>query len=648
MNLPPIKNINVTLDDKIKEKLGVKAQQTWSFTKSSFVTSLLAIWHSMVAFFKEWRPIVRGIDVIRKGIFNYIMMPKHRFNVEGIKNGEKQYQEFLILEDKKTVRSVQVILFSFIFFSLPVIAYIVFGWYVTVLMILVGIVTLDVIGHLFKPVAKFPGISEEPDAIPFALSNGDATWKQIEASIKAAFIKNGYNKDDIVATVPLRYDNKTEQYTMTVSSEKEIKASFSDTLERSLGAPKESITLYDNPDIASQKRIVVQWGDPLVNIDMMPHYSPNSQTVEKPWIAGKYVDGEDVPILLSGTHIFTMGLTGAGKTTYFGRGLLNYLTACSDAVVSGIDLQGSQELKLWEPLLQSHATNAEQAKLLLDNAISIMNERSSELDQKIESGEFGNHSEWTAKMGPLYFIFIDEFHAIVSADTVEKSELLTDIKAIIKAGRKYGVHIIAIGHHMSNEDFGATTIVKNALTKVIMATTKTDANAVFSAELVSEGWRPHRFLSGNRLNPGDAGKAFVQSPDLTEPKVARFFKPMPNDAIATIAQERKETRPQIIQKEIVVSDKEGKLQEIVDIMEALAVDEITSEDLVSELNLDNTSELGSLTKNLGVERTKSGKVFKGTKRGYTLQQFKDAQIKIQKNRETKGIRHGGKIIKNED
>lgn len=216
---------------------------------------------------------------------------------------------------------------------------------------------------------------------------------------------------------------------------------------------------------------------------------PDTASVLDPIRLGTFEDGEAalvrlVPEAGRGVSLVLAGLPGAGKS-----GLLNIVLAalarCADAVLAGIDPQGS-ELGPWEDVFEPGLLALDagaDAERVLDRLLAIMAARQQLLKAR-------GIRYWTpSPEAPEVVLVVDE-----AADLARSMEALDEI---VRKGRKLGVHVVMATQRPSAKalgEWGSEVISKCGGRICLRVSTVTEVNIALGPGAAGEGWRADQLL----------------------------------------------------------------------------------------------------------------------------------------------------------
>ncbi|SDD65559.1 FtsK/SpoIIIE domain-containing protein [Auraticoccus monumenti] len=185
-------------------------------------------------------------------------------------------------------------------------------------------------------------------------------------------------------------------------------------------------------------RLVWSFGDPLAAAFAWP--VPEDQAINLEWLTlGRTEDGQTwrLPLRVS---TLVAGSTGAGKGSVLWGTVLSLAPAVRAGLVQlhGVDLKGGMELGLGKPLFTRYATDAGEAVIMLEEAVTACEERAKRL-----AGNSRLHAPTTDE--PLIIFVIDELASLVAylpdRDLLKRAEAA--LSRLLSIGRAPGFYVYA-------------------------------------------------------------------------------------------------------------------------------------------------------------------------------------------------------------
>lgn len=194
--------------------------------------------------------------------------------------------------------------------------------------------------------------------------------------------------------------------------------------------------------VSSEPRasVMFTFGDPLADTITRSQPDPADEWDGRSVPMGLTAEGEAWSLRLTGTHTLVAGMTGSGKASLVWGVTLGLAPAISQRLVQvhGIDLKGGMELGMGRGLFARYATHAEEAVIVLEDAVAQMQARVSRL-----AGVTRQHHPTTDE--PQVVVLIDEVAALTSylTDRTLKSRAKEAMSILCSQGRAVGFTVVA-------------------------------------------------------------------------------------------------------------------------------------------------------------------------------------------------------------
>src|ERR1019366_6154288 len=240
-------------------------------------------------------------------------------------------------------------------------------------------------------------------------------------------------------------------------------------IESALGAVRGAARAYPTPDNLAHRfelRVLqidphadaIPWPGPSVTsitepIDLRPFADappdpprwpgPSVTSIPEPIDLGPFEDASPCRVLLLRRHALFGGIAGSGKSGGINI-LMGNLSACRDVVIWAIDLRRGMELQPWASCIGRLATTPGQARLLLRDAVAILEARAALL-----TGTGRRVWEPSPEM-PALAIIIDEYAEL--ADDAPDATAYSD--SIARRGRAVAVTLIAATQRPTQKAMG--------------------------------------------------------------------------------------------------------------------------------------------------------------------------------------------------
>lgn len=372
------------------------------------------------------------------------------------------------------------------------------------------------------------------------------SYQQLTASIQAAFNEcvgvdsdgNALVRCDGVCAM----DWDRDEWRQPISTYQEIKREHVEYVERAIGAKLRTVKLLEVPSSATRRILVIQHGDPLINVPSAPDDPAGSCSILSPAPLGvsKNID-QPFAIGIAGTHVIIVAKTGGGKTVHFDN-LIDYVSKCRDAVAWGVNLVKRHAFSKWRGCIQKVARDEHEAEALLDAALAEIQRRMDILDERANSDDPAQHTEkWDpTTMGPALIIFVDEFPQLAKYNGSPKGSLnlLDKIETIHRIGREVMVSLVIALQKWGTADSGSTIVSSQSSIVICGPCWPDDAGEIFGYKARDNaGWTPHLLKPANEYGINDAGKAFLLAAGFG-PDEVRGWQPRSTTDTIRIANER--------------------------------------------------------------------------------------------------------------
>lgn len=386
------------------------------------------------------------------------------------------------------------------------------GTYVIALAALI-VIAADLVGRKGAP-ADAPMV----EVMPSSAFREGAPSRMVVADVHAVLVEQGYDPERTAVVEP-----KVGKYgmAMTIHTPQEIREDLVEAIERGLQTYRGAASIIGDPDNAALHELRLCWEDPLKFSVTPCRYAPNSLSIGVPAVMGYGIGNMPLELSFMRVNIIIVGGPGSGKSSTLWTAI-DYLSACYDVELLGIDLSGGPALHAWGDVFAKRATNRDEAKALLEEEIARCIERTKLLAARSEPkpGMAAPESEnWTpedaaAGRGLFRIIVIDELPLLAN-----DKELVALYAEHQRIGRKAGMTSVAATQDLSGDTLGATSLRKYPSTIILHACSREDVTTALGKGAVALGWAPHRLTPAEGETPNDAGKAFVKS--------GRYNKPVP-------------------------------------------------------------------------------------------------------------------------
>ncbi|MBC6470872.1 FtsK/SpoIIIE domain-containing protein [Actinomadura alba] len=269
-------------------------------------------------------------------------------------------------------------------------------------------------------------------------------------------------------------------------------------------------------------------------LDLDPHASaiawpgPSITSVTEPIDLGPFEDATAARFLLLRRHALIGGIAGSGKSGGINV-LMGNLTACRDVVIWAIDLKRGMELQPWARCIDRLATTPEQARVLLRDAVAVLEARAEWL-----AGQGRRVWEPTPDM-PALVIVIDEYAEL--ADDVPDTAGHTD--SIARRGRAVAVTLVAATQRPTQKAMGKGAVRSQMDVRVsFRVRERKDVDLILGQGMLTAGWHAHT------LNA--PGKFLISAPEHDTPRRGRAYL-LTDETVAHAVTEHASLRPSLDQ-----------------------------------------------------------------------------------------------------
>ncbi|MFG1998194.1 cell division protein FtsK [Spirillospora sp. NPDC048911] len=294
-------------------------------------------------------------------------------------------------------------------------------------------------------------------------------------------------------------------------------------IESALGTFRGAVRVQPTrDDRANRFELRVLDTDP--HADAIPWPGPSVSSITEPIDLGPFEDATSARVLLLRRHGLFGGVAGSGKSGGINV-LMGNLTACPDVVIWAIDLKRGMELQPWASCIDRLATAPEQARVLLRDAVAVLEARAG----------------WLASRGlrvweptpalPALVLVIDEYAEL--ADDAPESARDTD--SIARRGRAVAVTLLAATQRPTQKAMGKGAVRSQMDVRVsFRVRERRDVDLILGQGMLDAGWHAHR------LNA--PGKFFLSAPEHDTPRRARAYL-LTDEAVAAAVHKHASLRP---------------------------------------------------------------------------------------------------------
>jgi hypothetical protein len=294
-------------------------------------------------------------------------------------------------------------------------------------------------------------------------------------------------------------------------------------IESGLGTFRGAVRVHPTPDdLANRFELRVLDTDPHADSIIWP--GPSVTSITEPIDLGPFEDAVSCRVLFLRRHGLAGGATGAGKSGWLNV-LMGNLVACRDVVIWGIDLKKGMELAPWASCIDRLATTAEEARLLLADAVAILEARAAllaELGQRVW--------EPTPDM-PALLIIIDEYAELAD----DAPDAVRHADSVARRGRAVAVNLIAATQRPTQKAMGQGAVRSQMDIRICFRVReRRDVDLILGQGMLTAGWNAHTL---------DApGKFLISAAEHDTPRRARAYL-VTDEAVADTASRYADFRP---------------------------------------------------------------------------------------------------------
>ncbi|WP_433326544.1 FtsK/SpoIIIE domain-containing protein [Spirillospora sp. CA-294931] len=298
-------------------------------------------------------------------------------------------------------------------------------------------------------------------------------------------------------------------------------------IESALGTFRGAVRVHPTrDDRANRFELRVLDTDP--HADAIPWPGPSVSSITEPIDLGPFEDATNARVLLLRRHGLIGGVAGSGKSGGINV-LMGNLTACPDVVIWAIDLKRGMELQPWASCIDRLATTPEQARVLLSDAVAVLEAR----------------ADWLASQGrrvweptpemPALVIVIDEYAELAE----DAPDTAGDTDSTARRGRAVAVTIVAATQRPTQKAMGKGAVRSQMDVRVsFRVRERKDVDLILGQGMLNAGWHAHT------LNA--PGKFLLSAPEHDTPRRARAYL-LTDEAVANAARRHVKLRPSLDQ-----------------------------------------------------------------------------------------------------
>jgi hypothetical protein len=285
-------------------------------------------------------------------------------------------------------------------------------------------------------------------------------------------------------------------------------------IESGLGTFRGAVRVYPTPDnYANRCELRVLDADP--HADAIPWPGPSVTSITEPIELGPFEDADPCRVSFLRRHVLFGGATGAGKSGGLNV-LIGNLSACLDVVLWGIDLKKGMELGPWLRCLDRLATTADDAGLLLADAVAVLEARAAALAEQ-------GRRVWEPRPEmPALIILIDEYAELVD----DAPQAIRHADSIARRGRAVAVSLVAATQRPTQKAMGHGAVRSQMDVRICFRVReRKDVDLILGQGMLAAGWQAHTL---------DApGKFLVSAAEHDTARRARAFLITDEDVAST-------------------------------------------------------------------------------------------------------------------
>jgi hypothetical protein len=261
------------------------------------------------------------------------------------------------------------------------------------------------------------------------------------------------------------------------------------------------------PDPTNRAHITLRLltGNPFADMPKPQIHAPNSLDIGDPHNLFRGMDGSSPEIVLEGTRILTIGVSGSAKSTGVLRDLAEVITACHNAIALDLDpvKDGLREFEgvMAVPPIRGNKDCEQWLEYLV-----AMAEARNVVRNRLNMGD-----NWVAtRKHPAIYPIVDEFIYL----SQKAKELFIKL---LRLGKQVGIFPIAAGQDATSDSLG-DAIADSFTLRVMLAARHADIPLVFGQGAIAAGWRPDRLQPAqNKDIRNDAGRSYIMGAGLDRP-----------------------------------------------------------------------------------------------------------------------------------
>lgn len=269
---------------------------------------------------------------------------------------------------------------------------------------------------------------------------------------------------------------------------------------------KQGGTLIE-PDPQQSAHIVLRLvtSNPFADMAKPTVHAPKSLDVADSHNFGRCMDGSSLDLVLEGTRILVIGVSGAAKTTGVLRDLAEVITACHNAIALDLD-PVKDGLREFEGVMAAPPIRGQKpCEKWLGHLVKMAKGRNV-VRNRMKMGD-----TWIATAEhPAIFPFVDEFIYL----SPRGKELFIEL---LRLGKQSGIYPIAAGQDATSDSMG-DAVADSFTLGIMLASRFDDIRLVLGAGAGAKGYRPDRLTPAqNKEIRNDAGQSYIRGAGINRP-----------------------------------------------------------------------------------------------------------------------------------
>lgn len=269
---------------------------------------------------------------------------------------------------------------------------------------------------------------------------------------------------------------------------------------------KQGGTLIE-PDVQQTAHIILRLitDDPFANMPSVTVHPPNSIDISEPVNLFVGMDGSRPQIVLEGTRILVIGVSGSAKSTGVLRDLAEVITAAHNAIAIEMD-PVKDGLREFEGVMAvPPIRGTKDCEMWLEYLVKMAEARNVVRNRR----DMGDTWAATAEH-PDIFVLVDEF---IYLSPKGKENFIK----LLRLGKQTGMFPIAAGQDATSDSLG-DAIADSFTLRIALASRHADIPLVLGSGAIAAGWRPDRLQPAQTATiRNDAGRSYIKGAGLDRP-----------------------------------------------------------------------------------------------------------------------------------